>query len=238
MQLSSVFEVGIVFLVSSMAKTVFAIPVEFSDFSSNAITINFDNLPDGTSIPGIIVPPYSGLISPDSLIYDEYSSLGIIFLSNESAPVAVDDYSSEITGISSPNSLIGTEDNTYFSTGGPIYAYFVDPLTGLLSTTNQVGAFSLDVDIASVPFIVYDSQSNELERTYFSLGGNGSIDFAGIRNDEGIASIAINVPQAAWFAIDNFIFEPTTKPIPEPSTFLLFLLGMFGIIGTKKNPAF
>ena len=54
---------------------------------------------------------------------------------------------------------------------------------------------------------------------YFSKGGNGSIDFAGLRYDEGIASIAINVPRSDYLAIDNFIFEPVA-PVIIPITTL------------------
>jgi hypothetical protein len=206
----------ILFAVSllTQAEQNLAIPVEFSDFSPEAITINFDSLPDGTSIPNIVVPPYSGVITnPDSIIDDEYASLGVIFTSVETGAVAVDDFTTQIQGISPPNSLIGTSDSTHFNTGGPIFVCFVDPLTGLPSTTTQVGTFSIDVDIAPVSFIAYDSQGNEVGRTYFSVGGNGSIDFAGLRYDEGIASIAINVPRSDWLAIDNFIFEPVAPAI-------------------------
>ncbi len=113
--------------------------------------------------------------------------------------------------------MIGTSDSTHFNTGGPIFVCFVDPLSGLPGTTTQVGTFSLDVDIAPVSFIAYDSQGNEVGRTYFSKGGNGSIDFAGLRYDEGIASIAINVPRSDYLAIDNFIFEPVA-PVIIPIT--------------------
>ena len=210
----------ILFAVSllTQAKQHSAIPVEFSDFSTKAITINFDSLPDGTSIPGIGVPPYSGVITnPDSIIDDEYASLGVTFTSVETGAVAVDDYRTEIPGISPPNSLIGTSDSTHFNTGGPIFVCFVDPLSSLPGTTTQVGTFSLDVDIAPVSFIAYDSQGNEVGRTYFSKGGNGSIDFAGLRYDEGIARIAINVPRSDYLAIDNFIFEPVA-PVIMPIT--------------------
>lgn len=216
---------------------VMAAPVELSDFSSSAITVDFDSTPDGTTITGIPVPPYSGSISnTDSVIDDEYSSLGVIFSSNDSGAIAVQDSTSQIAGISSPNSLIGTTDSTTYSTGGPIFIDFVDPVTGLSGVTTQVGAFSIDVDLAPVSFTAFDFMGNELETVFFSVGGDGSIDFAGIYRAEGISSVAINVPGTDFFAIDNVIFEPVTA-VPLPPAIIMFasaLVGLFGMAFRNK----
>lgn len=201
----------------SMTERTFAIQVELSDFSTNAIIINFDTRPDGTSIPGISIPPYSGDISnPNSVIDDEYLSLGVVFESIESGAVAVVDPTGQLGAVSSPNVIIGTDNAEYYHDNKPIYAHFFDPVSGLPSTTTQVGAFSIDVDVSPVSFIAYDLDGNEVDRTFFSVGGNGSIDFAGLRHEGGIAKIAINVPSTDWIAIDDFIFEPVAQIIPEP----------------------
>ena len=202
--------------------TASATSVEFSDFSSDAITIDFDITPDGTSIVGIPVPPYTGNISNlNSVVDDEYSTLGVIFSSNDSGAIAVEDSTTQIAGISSPNSLIGTTNSTTYSTGGPIFVEFKDPISGLPGSTTQVGAFSIDVDLAPASFTVFDFRGNELETVFFSVGGNGSIDFAGIRRDEGISSVAINAAGTDFFAIDNLIYEPITA-VPLPSAAILF----------------
>jgi hypothetical protein len=214
---------------------VIAAPVELSDFSSSAITIDFDSMPDGTPIIGIPVPPYSGSISnPDSVIDNEYNSLGVTFSSNNSGAIAVQDSTSQLAGISSPNALVGTVDSSNYSTGGPIFIEFVDPLTGLQGVTTQVGAFSIDVDLAPVSFTAFDFMGNELETVFFSVGGDGSIDFAGINRNEGISSVAINVPGTDFFAIDNLIFEPV-KAVPVPPALILFASGLIGLIGIARR---
>ena len=80
-----------------------------------------------------------------------------------------------------------------------------------------------------------------MERTFFSVGGNGSVDFAGLRRDEGIASIVINVPRTDFMAIDDFIFEPITPAnrVSEPPLLLLLLTGLLGLVtGVRKSPKF
>ena len=217
-----------------ISGTTIAAPIGLADFSSDAITIDFDTRPDGSAILGIGVPPYSGTIAPNSVIDDEYISLGVVFSSIDSGPVAVADSTTQIAGISSPNVLVGTTSSTNFSTGGPIFIDFVDPLTGLPGVTTRVGAFSLDVDIAPVSFTAFDLAGNALETVFFSVGGDGSADFAGIFRAEGISSVAINDPRADFFAIDNFIFEPV-NPIPVPAAIWLFGTALIGLVGINRR---
>jgi hypothetical protein len=206
-----------------------AVPVELTDFSASAIIVNFDSLPNGDSIAGIAVPPYSGSINPASVIDDEYASLGVEFSSVDSGAVAVTDATGQVGGISSPNSLVGTLDSTRFTTGGPIFASFVDPLTGLPATTTSVGAFSIDVDISPVALTAFDLNGAVLETVFFAVGANGSVDFAGISRTEGIASVSINDPGTDFLAIDNFIFEPVTRAqIPVSPVLALVGIGLAG----------
>jgi hypothetical protein len=220
-----------------LAGPVLSVPINPADFFSSAITVNFDFRPDGSAIPGIPVPPYSGVISnPDSIIDDEYGSWGVLFSSTDGGAIAVDDSTMQVAGISSPNALIGTQNATNYTTGGPIFAEFIDPLTGLAGITNRVGAFSIDVDIAPVSFTVFDLLGNALETVFFEVGGDGSITFAGIYRAEGIASVAINSPGTDFLAIDNFIFEPVRPySVPEPGMFALFGFGLAGIGFASKS---
>ena len=78
-------------LIFALAEAASAVPVELSGFSPSAITVNFDLRPDASAIPGIVVPPYSGTISGASVIDDDYQSVGVVFSSVDSGPVAVED---------------------------------------------------------------------------------------------------------------------------------------------------
>jgi hypothetical protein len=202
-----------------------------ADFSENSIVIDFDKLPDGTSIGGIIVPPYTGPVTnenEEAVIDDEYSSLGVRFSSaNDRGCVAVHDTTAEIAPISSPNSLIGrrrlnhpTQGGWYW-TGGRITARFFDPETGEPAVTTRVGAYAFDVGANPVSMVAYDINGNEVARTYFPVLGDGSASFRAVEYAGGIHTVSFNKLETSgpqgykigweYIAIDDFIFEPVTS---------------------------
>ncbi len=86
-----------------------ATPITPSDFSASVITISFDTYPGGISIPGIVVPPFSGNVTDINSIIDYgYASQGVIFSSTGGGVTAIgQDATGQLTGISSPNVVIG-----------------------------------------------------------------------------------------------------------------------------------
>ncbi|MEK7273970.1 MAG: hypothetical protein AAB110_01820, partial [Candidatus Desantisbacteria bacterium] len=169
----------ITMIVIGMASITQATPIVPSDFSLSVITINFDKYPNGTVIPGIVVPPFSGVVSnPDAIIDAGYAELGVVFSSTGSGVVAIgQDTTGQLNGISSPNVIVGMTGGTNYSASAPIYIDLVCPITGMPSFTTMVGAYARDVDTQPVPFVAYDAAGAELGRTNFQVAGNGGISF-------------------------------------------------------------
>jgi hypothetical protein len=233
--------IGVITSVITAHDAGYATPITPSDFSSSAITIGFDTYPTGISIPGIVVPPFSGNVTnPASIINYGYASYGVIFSSHGNGVVAVGlDMTGQLTGISTPNVIVGMTTPVTYSASAPVYIEFVDPLTGLPSFSTTVGIYARDVDVLPVAFTAYNIYGKKLGATYFPVCGNAEISFAGLTFgytlDTQIARVEINTNNMDTIALDNLIFEPVGTIIPEPATLILVGTGLIGITRIRKR---
>jgi hypothetical protein len=72
-----------------------------------------------------------------------------------------------------------------------------------------------------------------------STGGNNYYSNSFLEVNWGSADIAYVLLNSTndFYCIDDFGYNPTVNPTPEPSTCLLFLFGLMGMVGIKKRMA-
>ncbi|MBU0702202.1 PEP-CTERM sorting domain-containing protein [bacterium] len=225
-----------------MPSIIRATSITPADFSAFAITIGFDTYPDGTAIPGIIVPPFSGMVTnPNAIIDFGYAESGVIFSSPGGGVAAVgQDTSGQLNAISSPNVVVAMTSASEYSASAPIYIDFVCSITGMPSFTTMVGAYARDVDTQPVPFVAYDAAGVQLGQAFFPVVGNGGISFAGLTfGGAAIARVEINAAGVDSIGIDNLRFEPVGTPVgtvvPEPSTIILLGTGLLGMVRMRRR---
>ncbi len=144
----------------------------------------------------------------------------------------------------------GVRASTTGTNNGVIGAVFLDPITGNLATTSQVGAYMFTHQLDNRAFLQLDAfgLNGGLLESLQTFGG-GENKFLGLHRDEGIHQVRFftgwldNIRQGDGFNLDNFTFEsvadsgiagpPITPAIPEPSSILLFGLGLLGVIGWR-----
>ena len=183
--------------------------------STNAITIDFEEYPNGSTVPG------------GAEITTQYSIWGVIF-DSISAPSAT-----QVTNILSLNSASG---RNHLDPGGPapyngriLILNFIIPVT-------DVGSYFIDDQF---PIIVnaYD-ELNNLVDTDSSDGSNSGFDSWHIGYSPGISSVEMvggywsypNSPDG-W-GIDDLAFSQ----IPEPATMVLLGLGGLALRISKRRP--
>lgn len=189
---------------------------------ANAIIIDFEDL----------TPPPQGI-----LVRDEYQFLGVLFSGDNSQ----DSYSGRIYtsphngtyyefGNSGPNVMdIGWRDE-------PTTATFVIPGTNTPTVATNISFLIGDGNLDHETFIIemFDLNGNTLFSQSYTTVDNAELITC---NDE-VSSIRFTNPSfsPSGAVFDDFSFTLSSlTPIPEPSTFLLFLSCLLGMIGIRKR---
>ena len=190
-KISEVFLIisGLMILAFSSAD---ATPIAPTDFSPTSITLDFEELAAGTNVS------------------NQYVELGVIFYGSPMGPadgdpilpfsgnVAITNTNLYIDGYSPEYGYYyGHEGNWrvvataigmgYGTNNGLIGAVFVDPLSGNLATTSNVGAYLFTHQLDNRAFLqmsAFDIYSNLLEMV--QVFGGGENKFLGLGREEGI----------------------------------------------------
>ena len=173
--------------------------------SANATLIDFDNLPGG------------GTLAANSVLTNQYSSLGVTFSATENA-----------SSVSSTviNSFSPTDGNYWANTTNGSFGPRHDILTmSFDNAVENVSWLTQSYGSLSITFNAYDLASNLLE-TISTSGSWVSTGFA----SSGISRIDALQPHDGWgWGLDNLSFDTMAVTVPEPSSITLFSLGLIGL---------
>jgi len=191
----------VLFLVLSTAQYTFAFLVQLTDFSTEAITEGFDDIPLLSDIPN----------------FDDFDVVGL-----GGTPTAVNDTVQGLVGdffpVSAP--IVVGMDGQGITNGKSVKFVFHKPLF-------QVGAYLIDVEQTGGFFTAYGENGEVLESLSLQTQGqSGLSQFYGIQN-ENIRSIVIGTDSFEGIAFDDLTY--TVDPIPEPITLTLLGIGLIGI---------
>jgi len=207
----------IVFLLFLSLSSAHATLFVIGDFSGSETVIDFDE------------------ILPGEAITDQYAALGVTFPS--SPP-------DQFRGAPLGTTINGTMSGANFS---PIN----NPIVAEFSTLqNKVGMYfgtiAGEEHTVQIQAFLGDSPSPLESQTFLNSGndildgGNLAAVFGGIFLDGGVFDriefSGISDPKA--FQIDDFRFERSVNPIPEPATILLLGSGLVGIAGFGRKKFF
>ncbi len=170
-----------------------------------AFTIDFEDLTDSTAVTN----QYSGLgvdFSDATVITAGETLNEFEFPPNSGTNAAFDDGGPMVLTFSLPMANF----SAYFTYLMPLTLSFYDALNNLENTVNSAYSSNLALsgDLGSSP--------NEL-LSFASVAGFVSVIIAG---DSGGSS----------FTMDDVTANPASVPVPEPSTLLLFMSGVLGLI--------
>lgn len=98
--------------------------------------------------------------------------------------------------------------------------------SGFSFPVQRVVSFDLDV-FAGTPFDIYYGLKAEGGWAYGGSGGTSDFGATG--------AISFALPKGTWISSDGGFYQTTGAPIPEPSTFLLLVSGLAGLIGLRKK---
>ncbi len=198
--------------------TALLVCVIWADSSTQAEIITFDSL-DTTSGPVSVTDQFvsDGVIFEDLFVQDVSS--GPFFATGPGAG-----------NFSSPNVGIINDESPFSLT---ITATFIDPVTGLPGLTDQVEAVFFDSNVGT----------SLVKMTAFGPSGDvlGSIDVS--TPPEQFATLGLSIvginrvtleTDVDGTLFDNFVLG-TVRPVPEPSSIVLFALGTVGLVIMERR---
>ncbi len=198
----------------------------FSFSYSQAYTINFDVLPNGTPVPGYIP------------ISDQYADYGVMFSSNGIAGnlpytlPAVIYYNGFPTYTSYPNSLGGDYGRPWWD----IYMDFLSPYTGTVDfALMQCGLIDVTAEIL-------DSDGQVLDSVSFSNPGDriGELHMVSLTGSNISRLNVLNTwggGSTTGFLIDDISFNENGGVVPEPASLSLLGLGLLGFVFKRRKTA-
>ncbi len=193
--------------------------------SANAITIDFDFLPDGTTV------------SNGTVITTQYfAAYGVTFSSVYGGPIAANGYSpaSVLPGQASsePNCLLGNPNS------------FTPILMDFASSV-----YTLDVNLISVGDAVVTASAygddfmtllDSVSVTNKGTGvGMGIVDTVTLGSDSGIYRVLFEITTpypGDGFGIDDVVFQSSSPAVPEPGTIILLGAGLGIFCCYRRKP--
>lgn len=203
---------------------------------ATAAVIDFDVLPDGTTLPA----------GAETLISDQYASLGVTFTGiyadgSVSAPVATN-YAGGPEGPNYQRNYLGNAE-----TGAPFVTtptFELTPRFEILRLDFATGADDISFShnnfalVTTTTFNAYDEAGNLLE-SFTVNSGNGwqvrEIDSDGVYRLDMLASPG--GIDFSFFGIDNLTFtagEVVSPAVPEPASWAMMIAG-FGLVGAATR---
>ena len=200
-------------------------PITSSDFSSNATTINFDNITGGNC--NACGPSMDG----------QYSSVGVMF-NNPSYPgrdTADTNLTLTVPGASSPNLLFVLQ-------GGQLIDPPAQPFQILFSVPVTTVGFDFGSSTNSyIELNAYGTGHQLLETQLFNgaPAAIGLAGFAGLQESTPIVELDVSyhpysdTTRTLNFSIDNLEFQGSS--VPEPSTIALIITGVLGMAIRRRS---
>jgi hypothetical protein len=200
-------------------------PITSSDFSSNAIMINFDNLTGGNC--NACGPSVGG----------QYSSVGVMF-NNPSYPgqdTADTNLTLSVPGATSPNLLFVLQ-------GGQLIDPPAQPFQILFSVPVTTVGFDFGSSTNSyIELDAYGAGHQLLETLCFdgTPAPIGLAGFAGLQESAPIVELDVsyhpysNTARTLNFSIDNLEFQGSS--VPEPSTIFFVITGGLGMAVGRRH---
>jgi hypothetical protein len=188
------FIVGLVVLML-VTNSVWAQPLTRIDFSLQAINIDFDLFPDGSSVPN------------NTPITTQYENWGVLF-SSLSTPQTSSNYQSSYGSLASP-------PNVLLAGGSEITLNFMHPVSGMPVPISAVGADIIFRDTSDVTTLeVFDAFGYSLGFTTTPPdGGAGDEVFIGFADPRIHKAVFSFDTSDRTVGLDNLIFEPISELI-------------------------
>jgi len=182
--------------------------------SSNVTTYNFDNLPSGSIIPS------GTTVDGATFTYDIFPGVSIM----------VDDW----FDTTSPNNYLGTDDGTFAFLGGDSFTISFD------QSIRAIGMYVISSDlIFDNDFTIATNMGqsvSSLSLVDVSLADGKAYYLGLIEDDFNHAFTSITLSSFSDYYLFN-VDDITVSAVPEPSTLLLFSIGLIGVLSLSRRKA-